>query len=106
MVKPYSMDLRERVVWAVTRDGLSRQEAARTFGVAASTSINWVKRLYIHVLASSSASTPHTESCTLEENAGVSIRRSSPMIARFSEIIVAIASPCWAGNLRPTRLAA
>lgn len=45
MVKPYSMDLRERVVWAVTRDGLSRQEAARKFGVAASTSINWVKRL-------------------------------------------------------------
>ncbi len=45
MVKPYSIDLRERVVAAVTRDGLSRQEAARLFGVAASTSINWLKRL-------------------------------------------------------------
>jgi putative transposase len=45
MVKPYSMDLRERVVAAVTRDGLSRHEAARRFGVAPSTSINWVKRL-------------------------------------------------------------
>jgi len=45
MVKPYSMDLRERVVAAVTRDGLSRHEAARRFGVAPSTSINWLKRL-------------------------------------------------------------
>jgi putative transposase len=45
MAKPYSMDLRERVVAGVTRDGLSRQEAARRFGVASSTSINWVKRL-------------------------------------------------------------
>ena len=44
-MKPYSMDLRERVVAAVNRDGLSRQEAARRFGVAASTSITWVKRL-------------------------------------------------------------
>jgi putative transposase len=45
MVKPYSIDLRERVVAAVNRDGISRQEAARRFGVAASTSITWVKRL-------------------------------------------------------------
>jgi putative transposase len=45
MVKAYSMDLRERVVAAVNRDGLSRQEAARRFGVAASTSISWVKQL-------------------------------------------------------------
>jgi putative transposase len=45
MVKPYSIDLRERVVAAVNRDGMSRQAAARHFGVAASTSITWVKRL-------------------------------------------------------------
>jgi len=45
MVKPYSMDLRERVVAAVTRDGLSRHEAGRRFGVAPSTAINWLKRL-------------------------------------------------------------
>jgi transposase len=36
MVKPYTIDLRERVVAAVNWDGLSRQEAARRFGVAAS----------------------------------------------------------------------
>jgi putative transposase len=45
MVKPYSLDLRERVAAAVNRDGMSRQAAARHFGVAASTSITWVKRL-------------------------------------------------------------
>ena len=44
MGKPYSIDLRERVVAAVTEEGLSRQAAARRFGVAASTSINWLKR--------------------------------------------------------------
>ena len=45
MVKPYSLDLRERVAAAVTREGMSRQEAARRFGVAASTSITWVRLL-------------------------------------------------------------
>src|SRR5215469_11989379 len=44
MGKPYSMDLRERVVAAV-KGGLSRNRAAKQFGVAVSTAINWVKRL-------------------------------------------------------------
>ena len=43
MGKPYSMDLRERVVGAV-EGGLSRNEAARRFKVAISTAINWVHR--------------------------------------------------------------
>jgi len=38
------MDLRERVVAAVERDGLSRHEAAARFGVAASSAIKWVRR--------------------------------------------------------------
>jgi len=46
MGRPYSMDLRERAVWAVERDGLSRQAAARRFGVAPSTVINWVRRFH------------------------------------------------------------
>jgi len=45
MGKPYSMDLRERAVAAVLRDGLSRHEAAARFGVAPSTVINWVRRV-------------------------------------------------------------
>jgi transposase/DNA-binding CsgD family transcriptional regulator len=39
MGKPYSMDLREREVAAVLRDGLSRHESAARFGVAPSTVI-------------------------------------------------------------------
>lgn len=44
MSKPYSMDLRERVVAAVESGGLSRNEAARRFGIGISTAINWVRR--------------------------------------------------------------
>ncbi len=44
MAKPYSMDLRERVVAAVEEGGLSRNQAAARFGVAISTAINWVRR--------------------------------------------------------------
>lgn len=45
MSKPYSMDLRERVVRAVEQEGLSRRQAAERFGVGFSTAINWVARL-------------------------------------------------------------
>ncbi len=41
MTKPFSNDLRERLVLAVD-GGLSRRSAAKRFGVAASTSIKWV----------------------------------------------------------------
>ena len=45
MGKPYSMDLRERVVEAVEGEGMSRRQAAARFGVSYSTAIDWVKRL-------------------------------------------------------------
>ncbi len=44
MSKPYSMDLRERVVRAVTADGMSCHAAASRFGVAPSSAIKWVRR--------------------------------------------------------------
>ncbi len=44
MPKPYSIDLRERVVAAVETDKLSRRQAAARFGVGVSTAINWVRR--------------------------------------------------------------
>lgn len=44
MGRPYSMDLRERVVAAVVDEGLSRHQAAARFGIGISTAINWVKR--------------------------------------------------------------
>lgn len=44
MGKPYSVDLRERVVAAVEKGGLSRRRAALRFGVGISTVIHWVRR--------------------------------------------------------------
>jgi transposase len=44
MAKPYSLDLRERVVRAVLEEGFSRHAAAARFGVVASTAINWTRR--------------------------------------------------------------
>jgi putative transposase len=44
MGKPYSRDLRERVVNAVERQGMSRRQAAPRFGVGIKTAIEWVRR--------------------------------------------------------------
>ena len=44
MGKPYSEDLRKRVVAAVETGGLSCNAAAKQFGVAISTAIGWVRR--------------------------------------------------------------
>jgi transposase len=44
MGKPYSIDLRERVIAAVETGGLSRHQAARAFDVGVSTVITWVRR--------------------------------------------------------------
>ena len=43
MGKPYSMDLRERVVAAVDPGGLSCHRAAAQFGVGVNTAIIWVR---------------------------------------------------------------
>ena len=45
MGRPYSLDLRNRVVAAVENDGMSAREAAAQFGVGASTAIRWGSRL-------------------------------------------------------------
>src|ERR1700756_4163955 len=44
MGKPYSLDLRERVVAAI-EGGMSRNQAAKQFGVAISTAIGWMQRV-------------------------------------------------------------
>ena len=44
MGKPYPLEFRKRVVAAV-ESGLSRNQAAKQFGIGISTAINWVKRL-------------------------------------------------------------
>jgi putative transposase len=45
MAKPYSMDLRERVVAAVETGGMSRNRAAAHFDVAISTVVKWMQRV-------------------------------------------------------------
>jgi transposase len=45
MGRPYSLDLRERVVAAV-RSGMSRREAAEYFSVGISSAIRWTKRAH------------------------------------------------------------
>jgi transposase len=44
MGKPYSLDLRKRVVAAI-KGGMSRNQAAKQFGVAISTAIGWMHRV-------------------------------------------------------------
>jgi putative transposase len=44
MTRPYSMDLRERVVAAVVSEGMTRHAAAARFGIAVSSAIKWVAR--------------------------------------------------------------
>jgi putative transposase len=44
MTRPYSMDLRERVVRAVREEGLSRRQAAERFEIGVSTAIAWLDR--------------------------------------------------------------
>jgi len=46
MAKPYSLDLRERVVATVVEGGLSRRQAASVFDVAISTVVHWVRRFH------------------------------------------------------------
>ena len=45
MARPYSMDLRERVVRAVEVEGLSRRAAAARYGLGVSTAIKWLQRV-------------------------------------------------------------
>ena len=48
MASAYSQDLRDRVIDAVEREGMSRRAAARRFGVSESSAIKWLQRLREH----------------------------------------------------------
>lgn len=45
MPKPYSQDLRDRVIDAVERGDMSRRPAARRYEISESVAINWLERL-------------------------------------------------------------
>jgi transposase len=44
MASAYSQDLRDRVIDAVVREGMSRRGAAARFGVSEASAIKWVQR--------------------------------------------------------------
>lgn len=44
MAGAYSQDLRDRVIDAVEREGMSRRAAARRFGVSESVAVKWLQR--------------------------------------------------------------
>lgn len=44
MAKSYGQDLRDRVIDAVEREGMSRRAAGRRFGVSASAAVKWLQR--------------------------------------------------------------
>ena len=45
MAKAYSQDLRERVLEAVEKGGMSRRGAADRFGVSEASAVKWMERL-------------------------------------------------------------
>jgi transposase len=45
MTAAYSQDLRNRVIDAVEKEGMSRRAAARRFGVSDSAAIKWLQRV-------------------------------------------------------------
>jgi transposase len=45
MPKPYSQDLRNRVIDAVEKGGMSRRAAARRYEISESVAIKWLERL-------------------------------------------------------------
>jgi transposase len=48
MAKPYSQDLRDRVIDAVERGEMSRRAAGRHYAVSQSVAIKWLERLERH----------------------------------------------------------
>ena len=45
MAKPYSYDLRQKVIQAITLDGLNKTEASQLFNISRNTIGLWLKRL-------------------------------------------------------------
>src|ERR1700733_15673304 len=45
MAKPYSQDLRDRVIDAVKRGEMSRRAAARRYEISGSVAIKWIERV-------------------------------------------------------------
>ena len=61
MARPYSMDLRERVVQAVEEEGLSRRQAAEWSLVSIATlAPAWINRSTVRMSANRLSTVPHS----------------------------------------------
>ena len=73
MGRPYSMDLRNRVVAKVETGGMSRHEAAARFGVGVSTAIRWMQSYGCRAFVEREVLLPARWVVTNRENLWVSI---------------------------------
>jgi putative transposase len=85
MGRPYSLDLRERVVAAVEKGGVSRRQAAGQFGVGISTVINWVRRFRQTGNAAPGKMGGHKPKAIAGEHRAWLLRRIRGLVAELAE---------------------
>jgi putative transposase len=88
MTRPYSMDLRERVVAAVERDGLSRNQAAARYGIAVSTAVHWLRRYHATGEVKPSKIGGHRKKTLRDEHAAWLIARCRDREFTISQLVV------------------
>jgi putative transposase len=88
MTRPYSLDLRERVVSAVERDGLSRNQAAARFGIAVSTAVHWLRRYHTTGDVKPSKIGGHRKKTLRDEHAAWLIARCRDRDFTISQLVV------------------
>ena len=88
MTRPYSMDLRERVVAAVEREGLSRNQAAARFGIAVSTAVHWLRRYHTRGDVKPSKIGGHRKKTLRDEHAAWLIARCRDREFTISQLVV------------------
>ena len=87
MTRPYSLDLRERVVAAVERDGLSRNQAAARFGIAVSTAVHWLRRYHATGNVKPSKIGGHRKKTLRDEHAAWLITRCQGRAFTISQLV-------------------
>jgi putative transposase len=91
MGKPCSLDLRERVVAAVELEGMSRNQAAARFGVAASSAIKWVARFRATGSAAPAKMGGHKPKTLRDEHAEWLIARCREADFTISQLVAELA---------------
>ena len=105
MAKPYSMDLGKRVVVAVLDDGITYHASASRFGVAASSAIEWVRRVRMTGSAAPGQMVKIgrevigcADMCVYRDTVGFSVSRE--LMEEIASKYVAGSSPLWRFRLK------